>query len=222
MTDALTAQALLFDMDGTLVDSTVVVERTWNTFAERHGLDPQRILATSHGRRTEETVARFAPAGIDVEEETKRIVAAEVSDVDGVVATPGASALLAAIPARRWALVTSASRELAERRMGAAGLPLPDVMITADDVVHGKPAPEGYLAAAAALGTAAADTVAFEDAEAGLLAARASGAVTILVGDHVGPAGEGLIHLPDLRQLDVQDHDGPALHIAFHTESARL
>lgn len=175
------ASALLFDMDGTLVNSTVVVERTWKRFAERHNLDCEKILAMSHGRRTAETVALFAPPGIDLEEETARIVAEEVADTDGIIAVPGAIDLLSSLPRERWAVVTSANRELAERRMTAAGLPLPGIMIAAEDVTAGKPAPDGFLAAARALGAAPSDCLAFEDAPAGLRAAHASGAMVLAV-----------------------------------------
>ncbi|MEU5426477.1 HAD-IA family hydrolase [Streptomyces olivoreticuli] len=207
---ALSAEALLFDMDGTLVDSTVVVERTWRRFAARHGLDGEEILATSHGRRTGETVARYAPPGADVAAETARLVAEEVEDVEGVVAVPGARELLAALPPERWALVTSAGRELAERRMAAAGLVLPPVVVTADDVGEGKPSPEGYLAAAAELGVSPAATIIFEDAEAGLLAAAAAGATTVVVGAHAGPATRGLVRAGDFRHVTVHgpDRDG--------------
>ncbi|QCW79470.1 TIM barrel protein [Streptomyces sp. S6] len=130
----LTAQTLLFDMDGTLVDSTEAVARTWSRFARRHGLDAGRILASAHGQRTAETVAAHAPPGTDVEAETAWLVGQDLADTGGTVAVPGAAELLAALPPHRWALVTSAGQELAVRRMAAAGLPLPDVLISADDV----------------------------------------------------------------------------------------
>ncbi|AZQ34552.1 HAD family hydrolase [Streptomyces cyaneochromogenes] len=201
----LSPEALLFDMDGTLVDSTVVVERTWRRFARRHGLDAERILATAHGRRTGETVARYAPAGVDVAAETARLVAEEVEDVDGIVPVPGAPALLASLAGDRWAVVTSAGRELTHRRMAAAGLPLPSLLVSADDVREGKPSPEGYLTAAAALNVRPAATVVFEDAEAGLRAAAAAGAPAVVVGDHGGPAAAGCPKVRDLREVTVTD-----------------
>ena len=202
--------AVLFDMDGTLVDSTAVVQRTWRAFAGRHGLDAEWILEVSHGRRTAETVALFAPEGVDVNGETRRIVAEETEDTDGVVAVPGAGPLLAALPENSWALVTSAGRELAERRMGAAGLPTPPIVISADDVVIGKPDPEGYLAAAARLGTPAHSAVAFEDAEAGIVAARAAGARTVVVGPVLCAAAVGLERVADLRGVRVDVVPGSA------------
>ncbi|WP_309134159.1 HAD-IA family hydrolase [Cellulomonas sp.] len=191
--------AVLFDMDGTLVDSTAVVERTWHSFAVRHGLDVRRILAVSHGRRTGETVAEFAPVGVDVDAETRRLVRQEVTDTDGVVAVPGARELLTSLPAESWAVVTSAGRALATARMAVAGLPMPPVVVTAEDVTVGKPSPEGYLAAAERLGADPARSVVFEDAEAGLLAARACGALTVVVGGCSAPVARGLHRIPDLR-----------------------
>lgn len=199
----LTVQAALFDMDGTLVDSTAIVERTWHRFAERFGLDSRAILQVSHGRPTAETVRRFAPSGVDVETEIRRVIAGEIEDLDGIVAVPGALHVLTALPTGRWAVVTSASRELAVRRMTAAGLPLPAVMITADDVTEGKPSPQGYRIAAAELGVAPSATVVFEDAGPGLLAGRAAGARTLVVGDATGPATDGLERVPDLTGIGV-------------------
>ncbi|GGS44963.1 HAD-IA family hydrolase [Actinokineospora fastidiosa] len=200
--------ALLFDMDGTLVDSTAVVERTWRSFAARHRLDPERILAVSHGRRTEETVAEFAPAGVDVRAEALRVIASEVGDTDGIIPVPGAPELLAALPSAGWAVVTSAGRALAEARMAAAGLPMPAVVISADDVRAGKPSPEGYLAAADRLGAAPEDAIVFEDAEAGVRAARASGARTVVVGACAAPSTEGLDRVADLRGVRVEQAAG--------------
>lgn len=179
-------RALLFDMDGTLVDSIAVVERTWSRFAKRHGLDLDRLLAACHGRRTSETVAEFAPPGVSVAEETARIDAEELADFDGIVEVPGAARLLASLPADRWAMVTSADRNLATRRMAAAGLSLPPVTITAEDVANGKPAPDGYLAAARALGVSASECLVFEDAPAGLRAGEAAGAKVVAVTTTLG------------------------------------
>ncbi|MFD4522523.1 HAD-IA family hydrolase [Streptomyces sp. NPDC058470] len=214
----LTAQALLFDMDGTLIDSTEAVERTWRRFAARHGLDPAAILAGAHGQRTAETVAAHAPPGTDVDAETAWLVSQDVADTRGTVALPGAAELLAKLPAGRWALVTSAGRELAVRRMAAAGLPLPDVVVTADDVRRGKPDPEGYLAAAVRLGVDPRATIVFEDAELGLLAGRAAGGYTVVVGPHGGSAAEGRPRIADYRDATVAD-SGDGLRLALPTHA---
>ncbi|GAA3353227.1 MULTISPECIES: HAD-IA family hydrolase [Saccharopolyspora] len=208
----LTAEALLFDMDGTLVDSTTVVERTWHRFARRHGLDGAEILADAHGRRTGETVARHLPAGGDVAAETARLVAEEVADVDGIVQIPGAAELLASLPASRWAVVTSAGRELARRRMAAAGLRLPDVVVSAEDVRQGKPDPEGYSLAARHLGVPPEAAIVFEDAEAGLLSALASGARAVVVGAHGGRVAADLPRVADLDAVTASS-DGERLRV---------
>lgn len=212
---ALAARALLLDMDGTLVDSTAVVERTWHRFAARHGLDPTAILAGSHGRRTGETVALHAPPGVDVAAETAQLEMEEVADVAGVVAVPGAAELLAGLPPDRWAVVTSAGRELTERRMAAAGLCLPPTVVTADDVAHGKPNPEGYLVAAGRLGVRPEEAVVFEDAEAGMRAADAAGARWVAVGRHGVPDGlEPAARVADFRGVRLRVHaDGLVLDL---------
>lgn len=207
-------RALLFDMDGTLVDSTVVVERTWTRFARRHGLDRNEVLAACHGRRTAETVAQFASPGMDVEAETRWITDEEVADVDGVVAIAGAVALLATLPAGRWAVVTSADRRLAERRMTAAGLPIPEILIGAEDVASGKPAPDGYLAAARALRVSPAECVVFEDAPAGLQAAHACGATVLAVATTLRPEQlDGERWIPDFDGLAVTPQPDGTLHV---------
>ncbi len=176
------AKALLFDMDGTLVDSTPVVERTWHRFAKRHGLDGNVILAESHGRRTAETIALFTPMHIDRDRETARFISEEIADVDGITAIAGAQELLFALPSNRWGVVTSATRELAMRRMTAAGLPIPDILIAAEDVQKGKPAPDGYLSAAQALGVSPEECIVFEDAVPGLIAAKTAGMKVFAIG----------------------------------------
>lgn len=178
-------------MDGTLVNSIAVVERTWRRFAARHGLDADEVLTACHGRRAAETVALFAPPGLDIDAEAGRLTAEEIADTDGVVAIRGAPELLAALPAGSWAIVTSAGRDLAMTRLEATGLMLPTVLVTAEDVVDGKPAPDGYLAAARALGVAPADCIVFEDAPAGLQAGRAAGAAVVAVAGAHAPQGGG-------------------------------
>jgi sugar-phosphatase len=196
------ARAALFDMDGTLVDSTAVVETIWRSFADRFGLDRAMILASVHGVRAEDSVRRFAPPGSDVAGIVAELNAYELEHTEGTVEIPGAVAFLAALPRTRVALVTSASPALAAGRLAAAGVPSPDVVVTADDVLHGKPAPDGYLAAAERLGVLATDAVVFEDAEAGVLAGLAAGMHVVVVGGHESPSTEGLpriAHYSDAR-----------------------
>lgn len=194
------SRALLFDMDGTLVDSHHLVERTWGEFADRHGLRLDTILAFSHGRPTGATVREFLGDGDRAVAETRRQVALEESCLDGIREVPGAARLLAALPTNRWAVVTSANRVLAERRLTAAGLPVPDILIGSDDVIRGKPDPEGFCRAAALLDAEITDCTVFEDSPAGLAAALASGARTVAV---AAADPLGLPSVDDLTQLTV-------------------
>ncbi len=170
--------AVLFDMDGTLVDSREIVERMWIRWADEHGLSREAILAVAHGRRTLETMQLVAPH-LATPEEAARLDALEALEDGGEVAVPGAAALLASLPAHRWAVATSAGGELALRRIVGVGLPAPTVLIGADMVVDGKPHPEGYRRAAASLGVAPDRCVVFEDTPAGVQAGRAAGATVI-------------------------------------------
>ncbi len=170
--------AVLSDMDGVLVDSWTAIERTWRTFAQRHGLDPEVVLAASHGRPTIDVIRAVAPH-LDAELEAALIDREQIADVDGLRALPGARELVDSVPAGRFAIVTSATRPLAESRLRAAGLPVPDVLVTADEVENGKPDPAGYLRAADLLGVDPAHSVVLEDAPAGVEAGVAAGMTVI-------------------------------------------
>jgi sugar-phosphatase len=161
----LSAKAILFDMDGVLIDSAPAVERVWRVWALAHGFDPASVVAQAHGRRSIETIRAVAPA-MDAEKENILVEQMEIDDKDGVTALPGAARLLAQLPDDRFAIVTSATRPLAVARLGYASLPVPRHIITADDVVHGKPSPEPYLKGAALLGFAPTDCLVFEDTPA--------------------------------------------------------
>jgi sugar-phosphatase len=176
-----TFAAFLFDMDGTILSSIASAERVWTAWAMRHGIDVASFLPTIHGVRAVETIRRQALPGVDPVAEAEALTLAEIADVDGIEAITGAAAFLASLPAGRWAIVTSAPRLLAERRLAAAGLAVPPVMVTADDVTHGKPAPDGFLLAADRLGVAAVDCLVFEDAPAGIQAAEAAGAAVLVI-----------------------------------------
>ena len=170
----LSAKAILFDMDGVLINSAHAVERVWRVWALAHGLDPAIVVAQAHGRRSLETIRAVAPA-MDAEKENILVEQMEINDKDGVTALPGAARLLAQLPDDRFAVVTSATRPLAVARLGYANLPVPKHMITADDVVHGKPSPEPYQKGAALLGFTPADCLVFEDTPAGIVSARSAG-----------------------------------------------
>jgi mannitol-1-/sugar-/sorbitol-6-phosphatase len=174
------AKAILFDIDGTLVDSTPVVERSWRTWAREYDVDADAVMRVCHGRRTEDTVAEFVtPQRLAAA--VARLQALELSDFDGVTALPGAREVLDGLPGGRWAAVTSGERALMTARLAAARLPIPETMICAEDVAVGKPSPEGYLRAAGALGFDAAQCVVVEDAPAGIAAGLAAGARVVAV-----------------------------------------
>src|SRR2546429_2524493 len=167
--------ALLFDLDGVLVDSRAVVERTCRRWALRHQLDPDEVLRIAHGRRTRDTVKAAAPH-LETDREAAWIDAVELADIDGLSAVPGSPELLAALPPTSWAVVTSCGRALAELRLTSVGLPIPPILVTSEDVSQGKPAPDGYRLAAKRLGLDPAACIGFEDAPAGIAAARGAGA----------------------------------------------
>ncbi len=166
--------AVLFDLDGVLIDSTSCITRHWAAWAHRHGLDLVTVMRAAHGVRTIETMRLVAPH-LDVEAEAARFTAREVADTDGVVVIDGAARLLNGLPRDAWAVVTSGSDRLARARLARAGLPVPGTLVTADDVRLGKPDPEPYLVGAGRLGIPVARCVVVEDAPAGIASARAAG-----------------------------------------------
>lgn len=166
--------AILFDLDGVLCDSTQAVDREWRTWARRKGVDGDAIMAIAHGVRTIEVIRRVAPH-LNAEAEAEEIENEEAADQDGVSVMPGAADLLRSIPKGKWGVVTSGSRLLASARLRYCGLPVPDVLVTSDDVINGKPHPEPYLKGAEGLGVSSADCLVIEDAPAGIRSARAGG-----------------------------------------------
>lgn len=193
-------QAFLFDMDGTVLTSIEAANRVWSRWAIGRGLDERAVLAVMHGVRAEDTVRRFAPDS-DVVGEARRITEQEMAEIEGVHEVAGAGAFLAALPPERWAIVTSAPRRLALRRLTAAGLPAPAVLIGAEDVACGKPDPEPYRKAASDLGVDMDRCLVWEDAPAGIASGLAAGAAVIVVGADLPPDGHDLPAVLDFRSL---------------------
>jgi len=170
----LPCDAVLFDLDGVLIDSTGCVARHWTEWAEQHGLDVAAVMRIAHGLRPVDIMRLLAPH-LDIEREVEKFTAAEIADTEGIVAMDGAAELLAALPQDVWTVVTSGCIGLATARLSRAGLPVPATLVAADDVQRGKPAPDPYLLGAARLGVPVERCVAVEDAPAGIEAARAAG-----------------------------------------------
>ena len=171
-------QAILFDLDGVLIDSTRAVARVWHRWAVEHGFDPDEVVARAHGRPSLTTVREYLPHA-DHAAENREVERREMEDLEGVVLLPGSLRLLTELPPDRWTIVTSCTRPLAETRLRAAGLPVPERMITSNDIKNGKPHPEPYLKGASVLGFSATDCVVIEDVPAGIRAGKAAGATVI-------------------------------------------
>ena len=166
--------AILFDLDGVLVNSIESVERQWKKFAARHKLDPEHVIRTAHGHRTVETVHILMPH-LDAAAEAAIVERNEIEDTEGLVAIEGAVELVNSLPRDAWAVVTSGTRALATKRLAAAGLPSPPKMVPADEVTRGKPDPEPYLKGAKLVGVDPQTCLVFEDAASGIRAAKAAG-----------------------------------------------
>jgi sugar-phosphatase len=166
--------AILFDLDGVLVDSTRSVERQWRIWAREQGIDEEKVMAVAHGVRAIEVIRTVAPH-FDAEAEVRKLESREAADHDGVAVMPGAADLVRSIPDGSWGVVTSGTRHLATARLRLAGIPVPKVMVAADDVTNGKPHPEPYLKGAELLGVKPAECLVIEDAPAGIRSAHAGG-----------------------------------------------
>jgi len=176
----ISCNAVLFDLDGVLVDSTPAVARVWTGWALEHGLDPAEVVKRAHGRPSLSTIRDYLPEA-DLELENQELERRELADLEGVVALPGAQELLSSLPPAGWTIVTSCTRPLAEARIRAAALPTPEHLVSADEITRGKPDPEPYWKAATLLGFPAKDCVVVEDVPAGIQAGRAAGAPVIAV-----------------------------------------
>jgi sugar-phosphatase len=209
-------RGLLLDMDGVLVYSNPSVERTWAKWAARHGLDLDAVLTAAHGRRTVETVGLLTPH-LDAAAEADWVERTESGDPEGVVAIPGARDLIRALPRHAFAVVTSATRRLAQARFQQVGIDTPAHLVTADDIARGKPDPEPYLAGAALLGVEASGCVVVEDSPAGIASGVAAGA-TVIALTTTYPVGD--LHgaqqiVADLRALSVVDAGAGSLRIVL-------
>jgi mannitol-1-/sugar-/sorbitol-6-phosphatase len=176
----ISCKALLFDLDGVLVDSTPAVTRVWSQWAREHGLDPEETVHRAHGRPSISTIRELLP-DVDHEAENREVERREILDTDGVIPLPGVVELLTSLPAHRWTIVTSCTKPLADVRIRTAGISPPNRLITARDITRGKPDPQPYLKGAALLGLAPEDCVVIEDASAGVRAGKAAGARVIAV-----------------------------------------
>jgi mannitol-1-/sugar-/sorbitol-6-phosphatase len=197
--------AILFDLDGVLVDSKIPVERSWREWARRHSLDVEEVIRESHGRRTIEMVQMFTPQ-LDVEREAAELDSHEAGDLTGLREVRGAQELIASLPTERWAVATSGIGEVARTRLKALQFPLPHVLISADMVRKGKPDPEPYLRAAEGLGFKPADCLVIEDAASGIASARAAGMEVVGVTTTFAPSmltGSTVI-VPDLAAISVE------------------
>src|SRR5207253_3106028 len=202
--ELLRCSGFLFDLDGVLVDSRAVIERTCRRWAMRHQLDPEKVLRIAHGRRTRDTVQVAAPH-LETDREAAWLDAAELTDVDGLSAVPGSKQFLDALPAGSWAVVTSCGRALAELRLTSVGLPIPRIVVTSEDVSQGKPAPDGYRLGAKRLGLDPTACIVFEDAPAGIAAARGAGTRVIAL--------TTMLAAPGLVGADATIPDFTAIHV---------
>jgi sugar-phosphatase len=210
-----TFSAFLFDMDGTILTSIRSAERVWTAWAARHGLDVDTFLPTLHGKRTHDTIRQLGLPGVDPIAEAAWITAAEIKDVADIEAIHGAADFLASLPPDRWGIVTSAPRALAKARLAAAGLPSNNLLVAAEDVKHGKPAPDPFLLGARKLGVAPEDCLAFEDTLTGLQSTKAAGMESIVVTlTHTHPMETDVFGVLDYADLRVERTADGRLKIA--------
>lgn len=201
----MSCSAILFDLDGVLVNSAECVERTWRRWAVEHDLDPARVIEVAHGRRTIETIKAVAPH-LAAANEAAALESGQSNTTDGVYKVPGVRELLERLPPNSWAIVTSGTRDLASARIRHTGIPMPRILVCADEIQRGKPDPEGYLAAAKLLGKSPAECVVIEDAPTGIEAARAAGMRAIAVSGTYSADALTMADLivPHLRALNIR------------------
>jgi mannitol-1-/sugar-/sorbitol-6-phosphatase len=215
---SLSCDAVIFDLDGVLIDSNPISERHWRAWAARHGIGYDLIEPVHHGRPTVETMRLVAPH-LDAVFEADEKETAEVGDTEGLIVFEGAIRLLRSLPAQRWGIATSGRRRTATLRFAQTGLPTPLVLVTADEVVRGKPGPEPYLLAAERLGVPPARCVVIEDAPAGVASARAAGAQVIAVASTTDPAAlvDADVVVASLDDLEIAQ-EGEALRVRWRSD----
>jgi mannitol-1-/sugar-/sorbitol-6-phosphatase len=211
-------RAVLFDMDGTLVDSTPVVERVWSRWAAQHSLDASEVAIFAHGRPTAEVIRHFLPE-LDAVTEAASLLSEEELDPTPIQSIPGAiEAVETAGLYAKWAVVTSASRKLAGVRLALGGFPRPPVLISADDITRGKPDPEGFRRAAEELGERPENCVVFEDTPAGIQAGQAAGARTIGLSTTFPPSAlPAEIVIPDFTSISMRSGEAGRLLVSVST-----
>ncbi|MBN1564083.1 MAG: HAD-IA family hydrolase [Anaerolineae bacterium] len=209
MTHTLRARAILFDLDGVLINSEQAVVASWREWALAHDLDPDELLPQVHGRRSRDTIAHITPH-LDTEVEAQHLLQLEIDHVASCTGYAGAKALIDALAGHPHAVVTSGEWPLASARLGQGGITPPNVFVTAHDVTHGKPDPEGYLLAASKLGIAPEHCIVVEDAPAGIQAAKTGGMRAIGVATSVDPS--------ELTAADMVVPDIGALALHFEGE----
>jgi sugar-phosphatase len=205
-------RAILFDLDGVLVDSRRAVEEVWRIWGRERDRDPEPFIRVAHGRRISETLRMVDPE-LDTAREAAALDSLEERVTTGIIAVPGAPELVASIPPDRWGIVTSGSARIARLRLSLAGIPVPPVFVTAEQVKVGKPDPQGYLAGARALGQLPADCLVFEDAPPGVAAAKAAGmrVVGILTTQAASALAAAGACVEDLTHVTLQFHQGAIL-----------
>lgn len=197
-------QAILFDLDGTLVDSTSCVEAVWEEWAAKHDVDKDRLLTEVHGCRALEIIPMFKPE-LNVLDENDKLLKQEIEHASEVTLIPGADSLLHSLKNLPWGIVTMSSRELARAKLEATGLPMPDVLITADDITHGKPNPESYLLGAEKLKVEPSQCLVFEDAISGIKSANSAGmqVIQIVFSGHSDIQTDILSYIEDMTSVSV-------------------
>ena len=168
-------------MDGTIINSFAATQRAWGAWARTNDIDPETFIHTMHGVRGVDLIGGMGLPHLNPAEESAKVLAAEMADIEGIVPIPGAIGFLANLPPHAWAVVTSAPRDLALRRLGAAGITPPNAMVTAEDVAIGKPDPACFRLGAERLGFRPQDCLVFEDAHAGVTAGELAGASIMVV-----------------------------------------